>query len=462
MSAARGQVGDSLTSKGTLTLALAIGLATLLFAVPALYNGFPFTFYDTSSYLFLSFHPMRTPFYSLFILLFHWKISLWPVILVQGLLLAHLLYLTMRVAFGAVDLRHYLVICLVLAVCTSLPWFTGQIMPDIFTSVAVLASFLLAIGLDRLQRLEVAYVFLLLAGAVTLHLSNVPLTLGLLLVVLAYKLLFMRGALLRPAPFALQAGAIALGVAGLVLANTVMFGHVGLSAGGKAFLVARSVVDGPGRQYLEESCPEKHYRLCDYLDKITDDSDHFLWDPDGPIRLAGGVEALAEETDAIFTAAFERYPGWHLRMALDHVVTQLFLFSTASELISLLDRDFMHRSIEVNVPRELETWRSSKQNRNTLPLATLALIGNVTAAISFPVAVAVVVVLWRRRDWTALALLVMVAAALVGNAMISGAVSGPHDRYQSRVIWLLTFVALAGALACFRKRPRQAPADGSG
>lgn len=432
---------------GVLAPSLAIGLATLLLSLPALYNGFPFVFHDTGSYVFLSFHPMRTPYYSLFILLFHWRFSLWPVVFVQSLILAHLLYLTMRVAFGSVDLRRYLVVMLVLTLGTSLPWFVGQIMPDIFPAVAVLASFLLAFGIDRMHRLEVAYVFLLLAGTVSLHLSIVPLSLGLLLVVLAYKLLFMRHELPRLAPLGLQAGAIGLGVAALLLANAVMFGHFGLSSGGKAFLLARSVADGPGKLYLEESCPEKGYRLCAYLDKITDDSDHFLWDPDGPFKLAGGAEEMAEESDAIFTAAFERYPGWHLRLALRHIVEQLFMFSTGADLVSYAYKERMGQAIEINVPGSLEPWKNSRQNQGELPLATLTLVGYVTAAISFVVAIVLAVVLWRRRDWHGLALLVMVAAALIGNAMISGAVSGPHDRYQARVVWLLTFVAVAGALS---------------
>jgi hypothetical protein len=57
-----------------------------------------------------------------------------------------------------------------------------------------------------------------------------------------------------------------------------------------------------------------------------------------------------------------------------------------------------------------------------------------------------------------LALVVMIFAALVGNAMISGGGSGPNDRYQSRLIWLLTFVAAAGAMPLVPARsPRSGP-----
>jgi hypothetical protein len=41
----------------------------------------------------------------------------------------------------------------------------------------------------------------------------------------------------------------------------------------------------------------------------------------------------------------------------------------------------------------------------------------------------------RRREVMA-GVTVAVLAGLLGNAAITGALSGPHDRYQSRVMWL--------------------------
>ena len=50
-----------------------------------------------------------------------------------------------------------------------------------------------------------------------------------------------------------------------------------------------------------------------------------------------------------------------------------------------------------------------------------------------------------RRDVAALALFVLIA--LIGNAFINGALSNPHDRYQSRIAWLATLVVgVAGLL----------------
>jgi hypothetical protein len=46
----------------------------------------------------------------------------------------------------------------------------------------------------------------------------------------------------------------------------------------------------------------------------------------------------------------------------------------------------------------------------------------------------------RRRDKTVL--FAFVLSALIGNAVICGVLSGPHDRYQSRLIWIVPFAVL--------------------
>jgi heme A synthase len=55
--------------------------------------------------------------------------------------------------------------------------------------------------------------------------------------------------------------------------------------------------------------------------------------------------------------------------------------------------------------------------------------------------------LWRRRldDLTLLA--ATVGLALLGNAFVCGVISGPHDRYGARMVWIATLVA---SIAAFR------------
>jgi hypothetical protein len=51
-----------------------------------------------------------------------------------------------------------------------------------------------------------------------------------------------------------------------------------------------------------------------------------------------------------------------------------------------------------------------------------------------------------------------VSLALLGNAFVCGVISGPHDRYGARLVWVATFVALIAAIRRF-SRGDEAPDD---
>jgi hypothetical protein len=47
--------------------------------------------------------------------------------------------------------------------------------------------------------------------------------------------------------------------------------------------------------------------------------------------------------------------------------------------------------------------------------------------------------------------------ALLGNAAITGGLSGPHDRYQSRIMWLAPLTALLATVSLIWTVGRPAP-----
>ena len=57
--------------------------------------------------------------------------------------------------------------------------------------------------------------------------------------------------------------------------------------------------------------------------------------------------------------------------------------------------------------------------------------------------------LWRRRLDDVTLLAATVSLALLGNAFICGVISGPHDRYGARLVWIATFVVLIAAFRHF-------------
>jgi hypothetical protein len=115
----------------------------------ALFNRAPLVFADSLGYATAAFRGefpgLFSIFYSVLILPLHQGITLWPVVFVQGAILAHLLYLTTRcVSDGSISKLATLMIIAGLCIFSSLPWITGQILPDVLSPVLLLGMFLLA------------------------------------------------------------------------------------------------------------------------------------------------------------------------------------------------------------------------------------------------------------------------------------------------------------------------------
>ena len=71
-------------------------------------------------------------------------------------------------------------------------------------------------------------------------------------------------------------------------------------------------------------------------------------------------------------------------------------------------------------------------------------LGSALASMLLLAAIALAA-LWRRRIDDVELLAATVCVALLGNAFICGVISGPHDRYGARMVWIATFVVLIAA-----------------
>ena len=148
------------------------GAACLL--LPALINGFPFVFPDSVDYLVFTPHIYRSPFYGLFIFFFHLDRFIWAPVFAQALIASHLLWVFVRIYAGEPKLRWFALIVLMLGLFSSLPFFTGFIMPDFFTSVMILVFYLLGFHAAALGRGEKIYFVLLACVAISAHISHLP------------------------------------------------------------------------------------------------------------------------------------------------------------------------------------------------------------------------------------------------------------------------------------------------
>jgi hypothetical protein len=122
---------------------LAAGVITTL--IPVFFNGYPFVFSDTGTYISSGFEDTITENYPITYRLFVKHISLanslWLVVLAQAIIVNILIWYFIKLITGAANKALnfiYLSGILFLTAITSMPWFSGLIMPDIFTPISFL------------------------------------------------------------------------------------------------------------------------------------------------------------------------------------------------------------------------------------------------------------------------------------------------------------------------------------
>jgi hypothetical protein len=166
--------------------------------------------------------------------------------------------------------------------------------------------------------------------------------------------------------------------------------------------------------------------------------------------LAGGHKAVSADADAIIHAAIRTEPVKLLTATLDNTIEQLTRFASGdgldawqSQVGSWIDADFP--------PREGATFHDARQQRGTLEVPPmLAMLHRAAALAGIAAAIVLLPIAWRRRHVAAW-FLAMALITLPLSAAITGGLSTPHDRYQSRIVWLPAAMAFLTIPALTRR-----------
>ncbi len=430
-------------------------VASLLLSGVAVYNGYPLVYPDTGGYIGLNGNFLRSFFYNLFLAPALWAHTLWLVVVLQSLIVAHLLRLVLRVVFGLTLPLALLEVTIPLCLLSNLPWFTGFIMPDIFTCVLILALFLLVFCLQQLDSCEKIYLIVLVIMAVMVHLSHIPLALGLLSVGWLLKMTMRKSSFL-PFPALCRATiAVAVAIVLLVVNGYLTYGTLTISPGSYAFPLARLVADGSAIRYLQTHCPEENYALCAYLDKLPADQDVFLWSDDSPFRKVGWISGYRQEGKKIVVETVLHYPFQIGKLTMWNTLRQLHMISNRYGICSYLDKPYPTDAIKAYFPGDFDAYAHSRQSQNTLGLSGFNRLHRLVIMLCLPLAAAVLFYYLKRRRFLPVLLLASLTGAYGLNAFISAALSGPHNRYGSRLIWLLPFFCLASVIDVIQNRKRQ-------
>jgi hypothetical protein len=447
---------DSLSARGAGSVWLRlVGIALpLLLIAPAFWNGYPLLQWDTGGYLARWYEgylvPSRSTVFGLYLHVGE-SSGFWLNLAVQSLLTLWLLQLTLRV-LRLMQTSRFVVISLLLIVSTALPWLASMLLTDIFAGLSVLSLFILIVGGDRTSGIEKAALFVFTAFAAATHSATLGVLLGLCLV--GWMARPLLGARLPFAGLAQGSLTIVVGSLMLVSANHALSGNWAWTPGGYGVAFGRMMQDGIVARYLNDHCPRQHFKLCPYRNELPATADEFLWGK-SMFNTLGRFEGLNEEMGYIVVHALAEYPAWQAEAALKATGEQLLHVATGEGTNGWIPHTY--GIIERYIPAQLAPMRAARQQHWGLDFAYVNWL-------HVPVALASLLALFawlaqalargRRDDLTLLA--GTVALALLGNAFICGVISGPHDRYGARMVWLATFVMLT-ALA--RRIGADAPAD---
>jgi len=424
----------------------AIMLLTPLFLYAAAWNGFPFLFFDSGAYVLEGFAkvfvPERSPVYSFFLHVVHGRADMWYVAWVQSAMTAFAVTEFARALWPRTSLWKLLAVCIGLSFLTSIAWFVGQIEPDCMTAVLVLTMYPLAFRVRQTGWARVVLLVPLGGFAAAAHPSHLGLSAGLVLAVLIFRIAAMIWRHLKlPRPnVVLPALVFGIGLGLVLVANYSLTKHVFVSRSGVIFLAARLMGEGIVGPTLNDICPTQRLKLCTYKDHLPETADEYLWAPYSPFNKLGRFYGDYGEYRIIVSEGLKRYPvravGWGLWGSL----RQYFMFRTGDGVepqewvLGPLFRGFM--------PKQYKHYLEARQQRGVLSWPAVNVV-------HFPVALVAQVwlgvVMWRailKRRWNVAVLPAFVLAALIGNALVCGLFSGPHDRYQSRLAWVPVMIVL--------------------
>ena len=152
----------------------------------------------------------------------------------------------------------------------------------------------------------------------------------------------------------------------------------------------------------------------------------------------------------LYGRTFKTYPVEILYRSLKDAGRQILRFQAGDGLTVRYARLVAPRLGEVFGPALETSVLESRQGRGELPIAEFRFLSTVGVIFGL------ILCLWSFIAWREvlptrlIALQIFVVAGIVFNAIVTGALSGPYDRYLARVVWLILFVGLVSICCIVR------------
>lgn len=447
--------------KDILKFIIFVFLGTLCLMADAFYNGFPIVYSDTSTYIASGFE-LETPFdrpitYGLFLRLFSLNgLSLWFVIFFQGLILSYLIFLLVRlVTDGKSFLKFGLLTIILLSLFTGVSWTVSQIMPDIFTSIALLCATLLLLGTFKRSTLILLYVLFFIS--VGMHLSHILLFALMLIIIFG-----LRNFILPKQDYPKRNFKI-ITLFLLTIASVVTMGSA-ISKSKHVFFMGAMVEHGIVKNYLNDYCDTKQFKLCTYKDSLPDRAYKFVWDKKSPFYKIGGWKETKNEFNKIIygTLTEPKYIVMHIKESFKATLRQLTLFSIGDGNGSFLEETLLYERVSKYFSHDLTTYSSSKQNQSRLDsLNFFNSLFQITIVLCLLLIIFLLIKFSTALNRHIKIISILFFIGIILNAWDCGTFANAIDRLGCKMIWLLPFTTIILLLKILLNRRTQKNIIGS-
>jgi hypothetical protein len=409
----------------------------------AIWNGYPTFYPDSSTYIGSGFQldtPVDRPItYGLFIWLASaGGLSLWPTLFFQTLLLV----LALR-EFTALFISkgHYLVL-LITNVITGVSFLSSQVMTDLFTSIMLLSMLLFMFAGHRNNWWLGVFVV-----CCAMHTSHLLLAAACLPFLATAR--WMSGAstlakaLKRCLPLA-----VAIGVAYIPI-------NISVVKSGEAFYAAHLADTGDLQEYLERSCDEHRYIICD-MGPIEQNAEIFLWHPDGIAQHYPSRDAMKKELGSIISSMVHDPISSRriVRSTMKYWYQQLSHYTIGEGNVPFDNDSDLDNRVRTYFDEEHHCFERMQQND---PFVFDALTGYLNVKYKAVILISVMIltlacmVLAALGDRLFIACTFFLFMGYLLNCLVNAGLVVVANRFGAKLIWLLPLLAIIGAVMLVRR-----------
>jgi hypothetical protein len=381
--------------------------------------------------------------------------GLWLAIVVQSLIATYLIFLlTVRVLL--LKFSDFVICSTVLSLASQLPFFASFLMPDVFAGFLILAWALLAAGWDRLNRFERAVIIGIVLFAVLVHTTHLIVLFALTILTAGYALFVERAKWINIRRLTAIAAACVL----IALLWEVAFSFAVTRAFGSPpvrppFIMAK-LVSMLGPSAVSKVCASHDFVVCRFQDRFPLDDQLFLWSEDE----STGVFSVADvQTKRALSDEQTRFALAIIPPNLGHVAAGV-CFDGLRQLTHIGLSEYFYNSSALAFYGDRLPSPHFERMRATLAARSEAYVvfgRTILCAVAIVAAIITLLLLAglltpgtvqcandrESQEIWRVATYILLAGILL-NAFVCGGASGVNARYESRVIWLIQLSLITG------------------